>query len=134
MSLAELADEAWFLTPDDGAGWPGVFYQACTAAGFDPVAVHEFLGDQIQLQRMIADGLGVSVVQPTLRPIPDVVIRPLAGTPLWCRYVLAWRCDSVGENEQEALFHSAIASYRELVGRSPHLKAWAARAWSVTEA
>ncbi|MEU8587323.1 LysR family transcriptional regulator [Streptomyces sp. NPDC048664] len=132
VPLADLAEDAWFLTPDDGAGWPGVFYAACAAAGFTPVAVHEFLGDQAQLQSMIADGLGVSVVQPTLRPNPDVVIRPLAGTPLWCRYVLAWRRDVVGEEEAEALFRSATAAYRELVDRSPHLKTWAARAWSVT--
>ncbi|MEU6260287.1 LysR family transcriptional regulator [Streptomyces sp. NPDC047043] len=130
VSLADLAGEAWFLTPDDGAGWPGVFYTACAAAGFSPVAVHEFLGDQAQLQSMIADGLGVSVVQATLRPIPDVVIRPLVGTPLWCRYVLAWRPDAVTGDVAETLFQSAASAYRELAGRSPHLRAWAARTWS----
>ncbi|MFF4258820.1 LysR family transcriptional regulator [Streptomyces sp. NPDC001663] len=130
VSLADLAGEAWFLTPDDGAGWPGVFYTACAAAGFSPVAVHEFLGDQAQLQSMIADGLGVSVVQATLRPIPDVVIRPLVGTPLWCRYVLAWRPDAVAGDVAETLFQSAASAYRELAGRSPHLRAWAARTWS----
>lgn len=129
VSLADLAEDAWFLTPDDGAGWPGVFYTACAAAGFSPVAVHEFLGDQLQLQSMIADGLGVSVVQATLRPIPDVVIRPLIGTPLWCRYVLAWRRDAVAEDLVEALFHSAASAYRELAGRSPHLRTWATRTW-----
>jgi DNA-binding transcriptional LysR family regulator len=129
VSLADLAEDAWFLTPDDGAGWPGVFYTACEAAGFSPVAVHEFLGDQLQLQSMIADGLGVSVVQATLRPIPDVVIKPLIGTPLWCRYVLAWRRDAVAEEVVETLFHSAACAYRELAGRSPHLRAWAARTW-----
>jgi DNA-binding transcriptional LysR family regulator len=132
VPLAELAEDSWFLTPDDGAGWPGVFYTACEAAGFSPVAVHEFLGDQAQLQRMIADGLGVSVVQATLRPIPEVVIKPLAGTPLWCRYVLVWRRGAVAEEAVEALFHSATGAYRELVGRSPHLRAWAARTWSVS--
>ncbi|GAA3812226.1 LysR family transcriptional regulator [Streptomyces coacervatus] len=134
VSLADLADDAWFLTPDDGAGWPGVFYTACAAAGFSPVAVHEFLGDQLQLQSMIADGLGVSVVQATLRPIPDVVIRPLTGTPLWCRYVLAWRHDAVAEETADALFHSAASAYRELAGRSPHLTAWAARTWRASGA
>ncbi|MXM66621.1 LysR family transcriptional regulator [Streptomyces sp. HUCO-GS316] len=130
VPLADLAEDAWFLTPDDGAGWPGVFYTACEAAGFSPVAVHEFLGDQAQLQRMIADGLGVSVVQPTLRPIPDVVIRPLIGTPLWCRYVLAWRRDTVAAEVVETLFHCAAAAYRQLVGQSPHLRKWAAGTWS----
>ena len=129
VPLADLGEDAWFLTPDDGAGWPGVFYTACAAAGFSPVAVHEYLGDQLQLQRMIADGLGVSVVQATLRPIPDVVIKPLIGTPLWCRYVLAWRRDAVAEDVVEELFRSAASAYRELAGQSPHLRAWAARTW-----
>ncbi|GAA4061179.1 LysR family transcriptional regulator [Streptomyces shaanxiensis] len=134
IALADLAEEAWFVTPDDGAGWPGVFYTACSAAGFTPVAVHEFLGDQLQLQGMIADGLGVSAVQPTLRPIPHVVIKPLIGTPLWCRYVLAWRREAVPAETAEALFQSAAAAYRELAAQSQHLRSWAARTWSVTGA
>jgi DNA-binding transcriptional LysR family regulator len=132
IALADLAEEAWFVTPDDGAGWPGVFYAACAAAGFTPMAVHEFLGDRLQLQGMIADGLGVSIVQGTLRPIPQVVVKPLTGTPLWCRYVLAWRRDAVAEGEVETLVQSATAAYRELVAQSPHLRTWAARTWSVT--
>lgn len=131
IALADLAEEAWFVTPDDGAGWPGVFHAACAAAGFTPATVHEFLGDQLQLQGMIADGLGVSLVQPTLRPIPHVVVKPLVGTPLWCRYVLAWRRETVAGELAETLFQSATASYRELAAQSPHLRAWAARTWSV---
>lgn len=134
IALADLAQEAWFVTPDDGAGWPGVFYTACSAAGFTPTAVHEFLGDQLQLQGMIADGLGVSAVQATLRPMPQVVIKPLTGTPLWCRYVLAWRREAVPAGTVEALFQSAAAAYRELAAQSPHLRSWAARTWSVTGA
>ncbi|MFJ7071762.1 LysR family transcriptional regulator [Streptomyces sp. NPDC098781] len=130
VALTDLAEEAWFLTPDDGAGWPGVFYAACTAAGFTPAVAHEFLGDQQQLQGMIADGLGVAVVQPTMRPLPDVVVKPLAGTPLWCRYVLAWRRTALDEATVDALFRSATDAHRQLVGQSPHLKTWAARTWS----
>lgn len=134
VALADLAEEPWFLTPDDGAGWPGVFHSACEAAGFTPVAVHEFLGDQAQLQGMIADGLGVSMVQPTMRPIPHVVVRPLIGAPLWCRYVLAWRRAAVAEPVVDALFQSATAAYRQLAAQSPHLRDWAARTWSPTGA
>lgn len=134
VQLADLAEDAWFVTPDDGAGWPGVFYEACAAAGFAPVTVHEFLGDQAQLQSMIADGLGVSLVQPTLRPIPQVLVRPLAGFPLWCRYVLAWRPDTVTDEVVDALCQSATAAYRDLVAQAPHLRAWASRIWSVTGA
>ncbi|GHI01872.1 LysR family transcriptional regulator [Streptomyces cellostaticus] len=134
VQLADLAEDEWFVTPDDGAGWPGVFYDACAVAGFTPVAVHEFLGDQTQLQSMIADGLGVSLVQPTLRPMPHVVVKPLAGAPLWCRYVLVWRPGTVTDDVVDTLLQAATDAYRDLVAQAPHLKTWAARTWSAAGA
>ena len=129
VKLADLADEAWFLTPDDGAGWPGVFYTACRAAGFTPAAQHDFLGDRHQLQEMIAGGLGVSVVQATTRPGRDVVVKPLAGAPLWCRYVLAWRTASLLGSAADAIFDAAVAAYGELIARAPHAQAWVSRVY-----
>ncbi|RAG80966.1 LysR family transcriptional regulator [Streptacidiphilus pinicola] len=117
IALGDLSAEAWFVTPDDGAGWPGVFYRACAGAGFTPGTVHEFLGDASQLQHMIGEGLGVSVVQATLRPIPGVLVKPLTGTPLWCRYLLAWRPAGVSGEVAEHLFAAASAAYRDLVVR-----------------
>jgi DNA-binding transcriptional LysR family regulator len=127
IELAELAEDAWFVTPDDGAGWPGVFYSACAAAGFAPAAVHEFMGDGCQLQHMIAEGLGVSVVQATLRPVSGVVVKPLVGTPLWSRYLLAWRHEGVADELAQALHDAATASYRDLIAQSPHFQAWSGR-------
>ncbi|MDH6115960.1 DNA-binding transcriptional LysR family regulator [Kitasatospora sp. GAS204A] len=132
VELADLAEDPWFLTPDDGAGWPGVFYAACAAVGFAPAMVHEFLGDRLQLLDMIADGLGVSLVQATTRTIPGVIVRPLIGTPVWCRYLLAWRKESVAEDVAATLFGAAAASYRDLIARSPHFKTWAARTYRGT--
>jgi DNA-binding transcriptional LysR family regulator len=129
VGLADLAGEAWFLTPDDGAGWPGVFYAACAAAGFIPVKVHEFLGDQRQLQGMIAAGVGISPVQATFRPGPGVIVKALTGAPLWCRYVLAWRRDSVSDGLAEVLFLAANAAYRELITQSRDFQAWALRTY-----
>jgi DNA-binding transcriptional LysR family regulator len=126
VSLADLADDAWFLTPDDGAGWPGVFYAACRTAGFVPAAVHEFLGDRFQLQTMIAGGLGVSVVQATIRPIAGVVVRPLMGTPLWCRYLLVWHKERLADEVAETLFGAAAFAYQDLIARAPHFQTWAA--------
>lgn len=129
VELADLADEAWFLTPDDGAGWPGVFHSACDAAGFQPAKVHEFLGDQKQLQRMVAAGLGIAPVQATFPATGGVVVKALTGTPLWCRYVLAWRPDKVNDVLAEALFAATHASYRELIAQSPHFQAWSQRTY-----
>jgi DNA-binding transcriptional LysR family regulator len=132
IALADLAEDPWFITPDDGAGWPGVFYAACEAVGFTPAMVHEFLGDRLQLLHMIAEGLGVSVVQATTRPIPGVVVRPLVGTPIRCRYLLAWRRQSIAEELVPTLFGAASASYRGLIARSPHFRAWATRTYHGT--
>jgi DNA-binding transcriptional LysR family regulator len=129
VTLADLAEEPWFVTPDDGAGWPGGFFAACAAAGFAPAAVHEFLGDRQELQDMIAAGLGVSTVQATTRPVPAVVIKALAGTPLWTRYLLVWRPATVGGELVETLFGAATAAYRELIAGSPHFQAWATRTY-----
>ncbi|WP_198359476.1 LysR family transcriptional regulator [Streptomyces fildesensis] len=127
VALADFAEEAWFVTPDDGVGWPGVFYAACAEAGFTPAAVHEYLGEQLQLQYMIADGLGVAVVQAATRPIPGVLVKPLTGTPLWCRYLLAWRRENVTDALAEVLFSSAAASYRDLIAKAPHFQTWTSR-------
>lgn len=127
VPLLDLAGDAWFMTPDDGAGWPGVCYDAFQAAGFRPATVHEYLGDRDQLQRMIADGLGISLVQATCKPNPGVVVKPLTGTPLWCRYVLVWHRERVSDEVTETLFGAALAAYEELIARAPHFRAWAAR-------
>ena len=132
VELADLADEAWFLTPADGAGWPGVFYTACEAAGFKPVKVHEFLGDSRQLQGMIAAGLGISPVQATFPTAAGVVVKALTGSPLWCRYVLAWRRDSVPDVLAEALSAATNAAYRRLIAQSPHFQAWSSRTYKTS--
>ncbi|MEU3572771.1 LysR family transcriptional regulator [Kitasatospora sp. NPDC036755] len=129
VALADLAEEEWFLTPDDGAGWRGVFHGACAAAGFTPVAVHELPGGRLELQELIAAGLGVSVVHATTRPLADVVVKPLAGTPIWVRQLLLWRPAGVGGEVVETLLGAAAAAYRDLVAAAPGFQAWAARTY-----
>lgn len=129
IALADLAAETWFLTPDDGAGWHAVFHGACAAAGFSPATVHEFLGGRLELQELIAAGLGISIVQATTRPLADVVVRPLAGTPIWFRHLLVWRRAAVSDQVVESLFGAATSAYRGLIAGSPHFRAWAARTY-----
>ena len=129
ISLADLSDDAWFVTPDDGAGWPGVFFTACQVAGFHPETVHEFFGDRSQLHAMIAEGLGVAAVQATFAPTSGVAVKPLMGTPLWCRYLLAWKVGAVDDDIVDSIYRSAAASYRDLIVYAPHLQDWAARTY-----
>lgn len=133
VGLKDLAGDAWFVTPDDGAGWPGVFYTACQVAGFQPVTVHEFFGDRSQLHTMIAEGVGVALVQATFTASEGVVVKPLTGTPLWCRYLLAWRIESVSEELVDSMYRSAAAAYRDLTVHAPHLRDWAVRTYNMPE-
>ncbi|WP_194893996.1 LysR family transcriptional regulator [Catenulispora pinisilvae] len=132
VSLTDLADEAWFVTPDDGAGWPGVFFTACDVAGFRPATLHEFLGDRRQLHAMVGAGLGVAIVQATFPTTAEIVVKPLMGTPLWCRYLLTWRVSAISDDLVDTVHRSAVAAYRDLVGSAPHLRDWAARTYSAS--
>lgn len=123
VALSELAGDTWFVTPDDGAGWPGVFYTACREAGFTPPATHEFLGTD-QTLAMIAARLGVTAVQPTVRAVAGLNVKPLTGSPLWCRHILAWRKDGPGASLAAGIHHHAVSVYRELIPRAPHFRAW----------
>lgn len=123
VALSELAGDTWFVTPDDGAGWPGVFYAACREAGFTPPATHEFLGTD-QTLAMIAARLGVTAVQPTVRAVAGLNVKPLTGSPLWCRHILAWRKDGPGSALAAGIHHHATSVYRELIPRAPHFRAW----------
>ncbi|NUP48898.1 MAG: LysR family transcriptional regulator [Catenulispora sp.] len=130
ISLSDLSTDAWFVTPDDGAGWPAVFFTACQVAGFHPETVHEFFGDRSQLHAMIAEGLGIAAVQATFAPTPTVTVKPLTGTPLWCRYLLAWKVGAVCDDVVDSIYRSATAAYRDLIAYAPHLQDWAARTYS----
>lgn len=126
VPLAELAEDAWFVTPDDGAGWPEVFYDACAQAGFRPIRTHEFL-DQKNLYNLIAAGVGVSACQPTTKPFYGMVIRPIEGSPIRNRQLLAWRRDGPAAALAPALHRFATETYRELIAQTPHYHAWAQR-------
>lgn len=124
IALADLAEETWLLAPDDGAGWPEVFHRACAAAGFAAVAVREFCGGRLELQDMIAAGLGISIVRASTRPLGEVVVRPLTGMPIRVRHLLVWRTAAVGGEIAEALFGAATAAHRDLVAGVPQVQPW----------
>lgn len=126
IPLRELSGEAWFVTPDDGAGWPTVFYDACAQAGFHPVRTHEFL-DEKNLLRLIVAGVGVTACQPTMRPIYGMTVRPLEGSPIRCRQVLAWRRDGPAAPLASVLHRYAGETYQDLIKQTPHYRAWVAR-------
>ncbi|MFY1655969.1 LysR family transcriptional regulator [Micromonospora sp. WMMD1274] len=126
VPLRELAGEAWFVSPDDGAGWPGVFYRSCEQAGFRPAVTHEFLGEK-NLQDMIAAGVGVTICQPTMKPMYGMVVRPLEGSPIRVRQLVVWRREGPAAPLAAQLHRYAREAYQDLVAQTPHYQAWTVR-------
>ncbi|MFC7644385.1 hypothetical protein ACFQX6_29540 [Streptosporangium lutulentum] len=54
-------------------------------------------------------------------------MRPLAGTPLWLRHLVAWRSNGPLAERARELAEFAAEAYREAIGERPHYAAWLAR-------
>ncbi|HKE78146.1 MAG TPA: LysR family transcriptional regulator [Solirubrobacteraceae bacterium] len=91
LSLAELADEPWVLTPR--ASWPPwhrLYDEEFARAGFEPRVVQRGTSPQ-NLLALVAAGVGVTRLPLSSRTLRDsgVAFVPLAGDV--AKVVLAWR-------------------------------------------
>lgn len=123
VRLADLAGEQWVLGPSDGAGWPEYFEAACLRAGFRPKVRHR-IAELRPLQDIVAAGRAISPCQATFSPPPGVTVRPLAGDPLWMRYLVAWHSLGAFRTTGRTLIAEATTAYRRDADRSPHYRDW----------
>ena len=87
IALADLADHSWAVSPANGAGWPDCFHAACARHGFTPdVRYTTPHGDTVRT--LIAAGRAVAPCQPVYFADDGVVVRPLAGNPVWQRHIM----------------------------------------------
>ncbi len=91
VALSDLLDEDWAVPRPDGDRTREYWTSVCALAGRAPFAPYEAEGRQ--LIEIVRAGLAVSLCQATFIAVPGVAVRPLAGTPLWYRHVLAWHRD-----------------------------------------
>ncbi|WP_181770530.1 LysR family transcriptional regulator [Amycolatopsis pittospori] len=126
IDLGDLAGERWVLGPSDGAGWPECFEEACARVGFRPQVAHRST-ELRPLQRLIAAGRAISPCQVTFPATAGIAIRPLAGDPLWMRYLVAWRADGAFGRSTDVLLDAAEAAYRADTDGSQAYRHWLAR-------
>jgi DNA-binding transcriptional LysR family regulator len=126
VRLADLADDNWVISPPDGVGWPECVYSACRDAGFSPRVPHS-MTEQAMIRQLVAGGHAVAPCQATVQDGPGVVVRPLAGTPLWLRHLVAWRRDGPLAGRARELAELAAEAHHEAIGERPHYAAWLAR-------
>ncbi|GAA4508975.1 MULTISPECIES: LysR family transcriptional regulator [Nonomuraea] len=126
VPLARLADDDWVLSPPDGAGWPECFVTACRDAGFEPRVPHIMI-EAPMIRLLVAAGQAVTPCQATFPPGDGIVVRPLAGAPLWMRHLVAWRLDGALADRAGELVALATQAHQEALAAHPVYSAWQAR-------
>lgn len=125
IELAELAREDWIVS-SGGDGCRAVFREMCLAYGFDPRITHDVDVD-VTREHLVAGGYGVSLVQPTRPEVAGLVIRPLTGSPMNLRHMLAWREDGPCVPRIQELAAGTSAEYRRMAERSVPYRTWLGR-------
>ncbi|OEV05845.1 LysR family transcriptional regulator [Streptomyces oceani] len=123
--LGDLATERWMVDPSADGEWAGL-RRVFAEAGLNPRVLH---GDYLTGADLVAAGEVVSPCQPTSRPRPGMVIRPLQGDPLTVRLSLATRVDGAAagagaDAELDAIFADLEASYQEVAWTSTAYRRW----------
>jgi hypothetical protein len=136
IDLADLAGEEWALPPQAESGHQGHLWSACGRHGFAPKLT--FMVGAVLACDLIRAGRCVALFRATARERPGVALRPLAGSPLLFRHVLAWTRDSPVAEISPKLVTAVMEGYRTEAESSPLYAAWLernahlldARAWS----
>lgn len=125
VALADLAGEEWVLPPPDDNRLREYLVLACEREGFAPRVVHE--ADASGAREMVSSGQGIGIAQATFRSTPGVLPRPIAGTPLRTRHVLAWHPDGPVAPLSAQLLALAQDCYADAVQTSPSYHQWLQR-------
>lgn len=117
LHLTGLADVRWMVDPTVDGDWSGL-RRVFTEAGIEPRVV---FGDYLAAADLVASGEVVAACQPTSRPRPGMVIRPLHGDPLAVRLLLVSRPANAGT---DGLFADLEAAYTEAARASDPYRNW----------
>ncbi len=123
IELADLAGETWALTPSDGAGWPDCFHAACQQAGFI-ARVPYTIASRTPIRDLIVARQAISACQAVFEHSESIAVRPLAGSPIVMRHLLACRRDGPLAEHQEALLRFGREAHHEYAQRAPSYLAW----------
>lgn len=126
IDLADLAGERWALTTPDGAGWPDCFLAACYQAGFTAKVPYTISHGE-QLRGLVSSERAVAPCQAVFEADDDVVVRPLTGSPVVMRHVLACRRDGPLADHVEELVRFGQEAHADHSARAPHFLEWKLR-------
>lgn len=122
VCLAELAREDWVLEPPDDNRFREYVTMACRDAGFMPRVCYE--AEAGSLTDLISSGQAIGLGQATFRVTPRIVVKPLAGNPLWASHALVWQKYGPIAGLAPKLISAAEEVYEAAVDRSPTFLEW----------
>lgn len=122
VDLAELANEKWILRPEREQRCAENLRLACAGAGFEPHVAH-WLDVEAHVEA-IHRGHGVTLARPGSPDTDKVAVRPLRGTPIMFRDLLAWPDDGiVAPFGSDLVSVAAQTTWRKMTGVAEHA-AW----------
>lgn len=123
VHLADLADDTWMVDPTADHEYAAM-RRVFSEAGLNPRVLQ--VRDNTTAAELVASGEAVRPCQPTSRPGPGTVVRPVHGDPLAVRLLLAWRPRSLAPTALETLYGELRAAYLDLARVNPAYLAWLA--------
>jgi len=123
LRLAQLAGQEWVMPDEKLSGLAPSLRLACEEAGFTPRYRHTG-ADLATALMLIRSGHTVAACYPTAIHSPDVVLRPLAGTPLRRRLALTWRRSSPVHEVIDHIRAKVLKGYQSLIDEHPAYTAW----------
>ncbi|HEX5740382.1 MAG TPA: LysR family transcriptional regulator [Pilimelia sp.] len=124
LDLAELAGAQWVARHGDTC-FGDCFAAACSRAGFTPGRLFE--ADERGCIDLVDAGEAVGLCQPTFRPVPGLVVRPLTGAPMRWRQLVGWDPQSDAAALSAHVHRYAVDAYSDAVGRNPAYLRWLQR-------
>jgi DNA-binding transcriptional LysR family regulator len=122
IELSELAHEKWILRPEREQRCAENLRLACAGAGFQPHVAH-WLEPEANIDA-IHRGHGITIARPGHPDTDKLVVRPLRGSPIVYRDLLAWPENGVvAEHAADLVTIAARATWQKMTSVPEHA-AW----------
>jgi DNA-binding transcriptional LysR family regulator len=122
VALCDLATEQWLEGEGRDVRLRALFRTACRRAGFTPRRIQRM--DNSVIFPLIGQGYAVALAHALTPARADVVVRPLAGDPMWLRQRLIWPSSGPLAPHAQALREALTTAYWAEARRSPVYRDW----------
>ncbi|MGA5820338.1 LysR family transcriptional regulator [Kitasatospora sp. NPDC094028] len=125
VALEDLAGEDWAAPGPDNDRIREYWSRTLFVLGHRLRVVHEVEGRLVL--DLVRSGHAVSFCQATFEEMPGIVVRPIAGDPLWYRHLVAWHQEGPLAALGPSFARTVTEAYRTAAARSTVYQRWLER-------